>query len=160
MKLKLKPGVKILNVAGLLFGSFSVTLQVQLMASFTSYLLEDRHDMTTQEAGEAVGELGTVSDIAAMLSELFLGALMDAVGRKLPSVIGLFIAGTGTLLSPVPSKMAGLYVLRIITNVGVLPLLWSPYMVDYIQRESLGLLAAYSTVIAHTAAIMSSTVAI
>ena len=33
-------------------------------------------------------------------------------------------------------------------------------MVDYIQRESLGLLAAYSTVIAHTAAIMSSTVAI
>ena len=78
-----------------------------------------------------------------MLTELFLGALMDAVGRKLPSIIGLFIAGTGTLLSPVPSKMPGLYVLRILTNIGVLPLLWSPYMVDYIQRESLGLLAAY-----------------
>ena len=57
---------------------------------------------------------------------------MDKIGRKIPSLVGLFIAGAATILNPVPSDIWPLYILRIALNTSVIPMLWSPYMVDYI----------------------------
>ena len=130
------------------------------MTAFTSYLLDDRHNIRDQEAGRVIGNLGTTSDIFAVITGLFLGSLMDLVGRKLPSVAGLLISGTGTLLNPVPSNLLGLYFCRVMVNIGALPFLWSPYQVDYIKPQSLGLLSSYMTVVAHLCTINASVVAV
>ena len=81
------------------------------------------------------------------MTELVLGTLMDLVGRKIPSITGLVIAGTGTLLFPVPHRLVGLYFCRVAIDVGILPIEWSPYGVDYFHGESLGLYCGYMQVL-------------
>lgn len=130
------------------------------MGHFCVFLLDDRHDIVDKDAARVMGNMGTVSDIFAVSTQLMLGGLMDLIGRKVPSILGLFIAAIGILLSPVPPNLPGLYVCRVMTNVGCLPFMWSPYSVDYIKKETLGLYSAYVTIISHVAAIMSGSGAI
>ena len=128
--------------------------------NFTSFLLDDNFGITDADAARVIGNLGTAGDITSVSTELVLGTLMDLIGRKIPSVGGLILAGTGFLLTPIPKKLGGVYCFRCMIDVGALPLMWSPFGVDYIQSESLGLYSAYSTMITQFTSILGSTVAI
>ena len=130
--MKLNPGATRFNVVSLFLGSFAASIMVHIMSSFAIYLLDDRHHITDKEAGRILGNIGTISDLVAIVSQLFLGSLMDLVGRKKPSIIGLLMASLGILFSPLPPNIPGLYVCHIMIQVGCLPFLWSPYSVDYI----------------------------
>ena len=141
--MKLRHGASKCMVASLILGQFAAHLMVGIMGHFMVYLLDDRHDIHDQDAARVIGNMGTVSEIFAISTQLALGALMDLYGRKIWSVGGLALATLGTLMSPVPTNLPALYVCRVITNVGTLPFMWSPYSVDYIMKESLGLFAAY-----------------
>ena len=130
------------------------------MGGFTSYLLEDRHDIVDAEAAKTLGNLGLFSDLGALSFNLFLGSLMDLIGRKLISVAFLGISGVTVTAIWIPKGLGGVYACRIINNIGLLPLSWSPYGVDYIKKESQGILGAYMVVAAHIGAIMTSPMAI
>ena len=125
--LKLKKGVSYWNVITLLFGFFAVQTQLNLQVGFTSFLLDENFGKTDSDAAEILGNMGFIGDIASVSTELVLGTLMDLVGRKIPSIAGLLLSGTGTLVSPWPNKLVGIYVLRCAINIGCLPLLWSPF---------------------------------
>ena len=85
---------------------------------------------------------------------------MDLVGRKLPVVGGVFLAGIATFISPLPANLLGLYFARAMANIGCIPLLWSPYGVDYVATESQGLLNAISSITTQLVTILATSGAI
>ena len=158
--LSLKPGVTKFMVFSFILGYFSVTIQKQIMGGFTSYLLEDRHGLKDAEAAKTLGNLGLTSDLCSIGFNLILGSLMDLIGRKLISVVFLGISGVTVTAIPFPTGMGGVYACRIINSIGLLPLSWSPYGVDYIKKESQGILGAYMVIAAHIGGIMTNSMAI
>ena len=156
MKLRMKDGVTRLNVFSLLLGVFAVNITLALWNSFTVYLLDDNFDIVDDDAAKVLGNIGFVGDIASASTELFLGTLMDVFGRKAISVSGLLIAGLASLSSPFPRRLIGVYCLRCTANIGNMPLLWTPYSVDYVQRESLGLYAGYGAIFAQVARMLAT----
>ena len=149
-----------MNVTSLFLGVLVAHLMIGVLNRFCVYLLDDRHGITDERAAKVLGNMGTTADVLALTTALMLGSLMDLFGRKIPSIAGLMVASIGILLSPVPQNLPGLYICRILSNVGCLPFMWSPYSVDYIKEETLGLYSAYITVLSHIAAIMSGSGAI
>lgn len=131
-----------------------------MQTDFISYLLDDHFGIVDSDAGEVIGDIGFVGDLASVSTELILGTLMDLVGRKIPSIAGLILAASATLATPFPKKIGWIYAIRCLTNVGTLPLVWSPFSVDYVDSESLGLYSGFKTVITQVASILGSTVAI
>ena len=80
-------------------------------------------------------------------TEFLLGYLMDMFGRKRISVAGLMMAGISMACKPLPNNLIGLYLLKIVSNVGVIPTLYTPFTVDYVMKGSLGLMTGYYNVI-------------
>ena len=160
MGLKMHEGVSPWNVIAFLLSSFACIMQLNMIATFTSFLLDDNFNITDDEAAETLGNLGLAGDIASVSSEIALGTLMDLMGRKVLSISGLAIAGIGTLISPLPKQIYGLYIIRCVIDIGVIPMLWTPFSVDYIQKESLGLLTVYATLVTQVANLMGSSVSV
>ena len=133
LKLKLKPKVTRLNILSLFLAQFICSLILNLEAAFTTYLLEDDYDITGDRAAEVVGNLGSVGDIAVVSTEFLIGYLLDMFGRKGMTVGGLLLAGLAMAAKPLPRNLIGLYLLKIVSNVGVIPTLYTPFTVDYIQ---------------------------
>lgn len=106
--------------------------------AFTIFLLEDHYGVEDSDAAKVLGNLGTVGDVAIVSTEFFIGYAMDLFGRKMLTIFGLLLSGTATFCSPMPSSLTGLYFLRIMTVVGNLPSLNSPYLIDYVSKGSLG----------------------
>ena len=59
---------------------------------------------------------------------------MDLFGRKWITIGGLMIASFATMLKPVPDKIGYLYVLRFITNAGLVALINTPFTLDYVRK--------------------------
>ena len=108
-------------------GLFCATLTVTLQTSFTSYLLADHYGVEDSDAAAILGQIGFVGDLASVSAELFLGHVMDIMGRKWPSVFGLVLSAGAFICSPLPNKLYGLYICRCIGNIGYLPLIYSPF---------------------------------
>ena len=102
MGLKMHEGVSPWNVIAFLLSSFACIMQLNMIATFTSFLLDDNFNITDDEAAKTLGNLGLSGDVASVSSEIALGTLMDLMGRKVLSISGLAIAGIGTLVSPLP----------------------------------------------------------
>ena len=49
---------------------------------------------------------------------------------------------------PMVSNENCLYAFRILTNLGLVPMLYTPYSVDFVRKRSLGLLMGYNSMIA------------
>ena len=156
MKLRMKDGVTRLNVFSLLVGVFAINIQLALWNSFTVYLLDDNFGIVDDKAAKVLGNIGFVGDIASASTELILGTLMDVFGRKAISITGLLVAGLASLSSPFPRRLIGIYCLRCAANIGILPLLWSPYSIDYVYGESLGLYAGYGAIFMQVARMAAS----
>lgn len=120
------------NVSAFYCGQFIVLLVLSLETTFTSYLLEENFDIEGEEAAKVAGNLGFVAAIAALSTEMILGYLMDLFGRKVLLVSGLALTCIGVILQALPKQLVYLYLVRIVTNIGVVPYLVSPYLVDYI----------------------------
>ena len=119
-------------MTAMFFGNFTVILIMSLETSFTSYLLKANFDMSNDKAAETAANLGFFGDIGSISTELLSGTLMDIFGRKTISVGGLFIASIVMFCKPLLGSLAGLYALKIVTNISTVPLMYSPYPVDYV----------------------------
>ena len=91
---------------------------------------------------------------------LVLSSALDFYGRKTLTCTGLFVAGAGLICQGLPDHIGWLYLFNVITSVGTIPAAVSPYAVDYIKPESLGLLASYFTISDTVAGIITSSVVI
>ena len=78
------------------------------------------------------GNLGFVGDIGSISTELMIGSMMDIFGRKSVSVGGLFLVSVVMTCKPLLNSLAALYVLKLFTNIGAVPFLYSPYPMDYV----------------------------
>ena len=133
LNIKTNPRVTALNMTALFVSSFTAILIMTLETSFTTYLLKANFGITNgDEAAKVAGNLGFVGDIGSLSADLFMGAAMDIFGRKYISIGGLFIASVVMFCKPLVTTLSALYVLKVFTNIGALPLLYSPYPVDYI----------------------------
>ena len=138
LKMQLKGGVTPINVVAFYLGFFVTILQASLLTAFTLFLLEDNYGVEDSDAAKVLGNLGTVGDVAVVSTEFFIGYAMDLFGRKMLTISGLLLSGTATFCSPMPSDLTGLYFFRVMTVVGNVPMLNSPYVIDYVSKGSLG----------------------
>ena len=158
--MKLNDGVTKFNVASLLLAIFGGVALLSLQIDFFSYLFDAHFGLEDEEAAEAIGDIDFAATLASITFETVLGTIMDLVGRKGPTVSGLVLTCVMTILVPFPRKLAWLYAIRCFINIGVQPLIQSPYASDYIALESQGLIGAYYQILTTVAAILGSTVAI
>ena len=73
---------------------------------------------------------------------------------------GLLVTGTAIICKPLPGNLIGLYGLSMISSVAVIPVLYTPYTVDYVQKCSLGLITGYYNVLSQGATLVSTSGAI
>ena len=59
---------------------------------------------------------------------------MDLLGRKWITIGGVMVAGLATMLKPVPDQIGYLYVLRTVTNMGMVGIINTPFTLDYIRK--------------------------
>ena len=120
--LKLNDGVSSLNVFALMLAYFGVITLLALQIDFMSFLLDDNFNIVDDEAARVMGNIGFTGTVASIMFGLVLGTLMDIVGRKIPTVAGLFVTGIFTSIIPVPKHIAWLYLFRCINNIATMPL--------------------------------------
>ena len=78
------------------------------------------------------GNLGAAGDVGSICAELVIGSVMDIFGRKTVSIGGLLMVSVVMACKPLLNSLTALYALKILTSIGVVPLLYSPYSVDYV----------------------------
>ena len=135
-------------------------MQLTMSTSFTLFLLEDHYGVSDDDAAKMLGNLGFCGDLASVSTELVLGYIMDYFGRKIPCVVGLILAGGAFIGSPLPSRVSWLYFFRMTMNVGALPILYSPYQIDYVHKGSMGKLQALMSIVSQFASIAATVGAI
>ena len=126
-KLGMNPGVTPINIFSLLLSHFIVILIMSLETTFTSYLLKENYDIHGDEVAEVAGNLGFVGDVGSVTMELLSGPIMDLFGRKSISVGGLAVASVAMFCKPLLRSLTGLYILKVLTNMGTVPLMFGPY---------------------------------
>jgi len=90
--LELKPGFSALNVTTVYMVMFVGGLVMSFMSTFLSYIVKspEYYNVPQNETASTLGELGFYSELVLFPCHLLLGSLMDIVGRKLPTTVGLF----------------------------------------------------------------------
>ena len=83
--------------------------------------------MDQEKATVVQSHMSFVNEIAVLITEIFLGYIMEVLGRKIPSIIGLTVSGLALIASPLPQNTTGLYILRVMAGIGLMPLCYSPY---------------------------------
>lgn len=83
-----------------------------------------------------------------LTSVVFIGYLMDLIGRKKFIVGGLLMVCIFVFIKPMFKNENCLYTFRIFTNLGLIPMLYTPYTIDFVRSKSLGLLMGYNSMIA------------
>ena len=65
---------------------------------------------------------------------MFVGYSMDLFGRKWITVGGIMVLGIAVFSKAIPENIDWLYLLRCLAQLGALPMLGSPFTVDYVQQ--------------------------
>ena len=121
-----------------------------------SYLLEDVYDVDSDKVAGVAGNLGMVSEIGGLGAEVLLGFLQDLLGRKVLTVAGMMIASTSVICKPLPNNIAGLYCLRFCTNMGLIPIMYTPFTIDYIHKDSLSVTAGFMSIVGVSASLSAT----
>ena len=72
------------------------------MNTFLSFIVKDPryYNVPKSDLANQLGTLTFIAEIFLIPSHILLGSLMDSVGRKWPTVIGLFISGFCMMMIP------------------------------------------------------------
>ncbi len=89
--LELKPGFTALNVTTFYMLMFVGGMVISFMSTFLSYIVKspEFYKVPQNETASIVGDLAFYSELVVFPCHLLLGSLMDVVGRKLPTTVGL-----------------------------------------------------------------------
>ena len=89
--LELKPGFTALNVTTFYMLMFVGGMVISFKSTFLSYIVKspEYYKVPQNETASIVGDLAFYSELVVFPCHLLLGSLMDVVGRKLPTTVGL-----------------------------------------------------------------------
>lgn len=68
-------------------------------------------------------------------ADITVGVLLEVVGRKYVTGFGMILASVCIGLVGTPFSLVELYFLRFFVSTGVLPILMSPLVADYVEKE-------------------------
>lgn len=69
--------------------------------TFFSFLLKSQYyQVPPDEAGSVVGLFGFFAQFVCLFFDFGLGTIMDAFGRKIPCISGLFLGGIALIIMP------------------------------------------------------------
>jgi MFS family permease len=111
-----REGVSGLNVSTYFLLQLATALAATFMNTFLIFIVKDPnyYNIKKEDAGSTLGNLTFTAELFIIPSHLLFGLLMDAVGRKFPTSIGLVLAGVSIAL--IPQQHAAvfpiLYILR------------------------------------------------
>lgn len=81
------------------------------------------------------GNCGFYAEIAVIVLSLVLGVIFDTVGRKAPTVFGLWLAGSSIIATPfLTTVYPGFLLMRIFMSLGVIPGINTPLLPDYVHN--------------------------
>jgi len=118
-----------------------------MLYGYTTFILEDPHyyNLTKEQAGAALGYSGFVAEAIVIVSDLFMGIIVDTYGRKIPIVAGLLASALAMAAIPMfTNANTGYLTMRIILSVGTNIGFQLPLIPDYVVKESQGLATSYS----------------
>lgn len=130
------------------------------MNTFLSFIVKDSryYNIPKENLAYLLGTLTFIAELFLIPSHLLLGSLMDSVGRKWPTAIGLFISGFCMMMIPLGRSIyPTLCILRVLIALGILCSQNSPLLADYIQKPSQGLANSYSNIVITFSIILSTT---
>ena len=110
-------------------------IAMSVIYSFVTFILEDPnyYNLSSDEVGANLGYIGMISEVFVIVLELFMGVIIDTIGRKAPLVIGLIIAGVATAAIPLfKSLYPGYLILRILIGMGTIIPVNIPLLPDYV----------------------------
>ena len=61
---------------------------------------KDYYNVPDSKLGGAMGEIGSITEVIVIFQDIFEGFLFDAIGRKIPFIVGLVMSGVGVGLVP------------------------------------------------------------
>ena len=106
-----------------------------VMRSMAPFLFQDSCGYTTDESAKLSGDIGFVSDIFMIASDLIVGYIFDKFGRKYLSITCLFICGVALILYALSNCwVVGYYLTRVTFQVCMLPAENSPLSFDYLPK--------------------------
>lgn len=102
LMLKMNENVTGFNVSTYFLIQSACSIGITFMNSFLVYIVKDLeyYNVPKADLGRVLGDLTFVAELFIIPSHLILGALMDAVGRKYPTALGLLLAGISISLIP------------------------------------------------------------
>ncbi len=112
----MKENVNGFNVSTYFLIQGAIIIGITFMNSFLVYIVKDPeyYNVKKPDLGTVLGNLTFVAELFILPSHLILGSIMDSIGRKIPTVIGIIIAGVCIILIPEEhsSVFPTLYILR------------------------------------------------
>ena len=130
-----RPTVTNLNITALIFTHFTSTLIASLENVFTTYLLLANFGISDDdEEAKIASNLGFVGDLGAISTEIIIGTAFDVIGRKSVTVGGVLLVGLAMACKPLAGSLGVLYALKVASSIGIVPLMYSPYPIDYIEK--------------------------
>lgn len=146
MYLSLKPFIHPMHILAYYLLVFTILLIVQFIISFLIFILGSKqyYAVPDDQVGTVAGDTGFYAELFVIALDLVLGVIFDTVGRKVPTVLGLFLCGTSIIVTPFCHRIYPEYLtLRVFMSLGIIPGVNTPLAPDYVQERSLGLANAY-----------------
>jgi len=102
MYLALRHKATRLNIIALFVVQFATYMLINFMQAFLSYIVKspDYYNVDPRQTGNVLGTLGFYSEIAVILADFIVGAILDLLGRRWPIVVGLLFAGVSVIVIP------------------------------------------------------------
>lgn len=72
------------------------------MTTFLSFIVRSPayYNIPRDQSASVLGGLAFIAELVMLPFSLVLGAVMDAFGRKIPTIVGIMIAGIAIILIP------------------------------------------------------------
>jgi MFS family permease len=137
--MRLTPGTSKLNVLSMFVLTFCLILMLYTKTGTLQYLMILRYGVSVEDVGEVSGNVNAAGAIFLTFFHFPVGALMDLVGRRIPILIGMLVAGGFLIgLTLGHNVYPDLYLMVIVLAVSGSPVESAPFLNDYIEPESFG----------------------
>ena len=114
--------------------------------TFLVYILKNNFHQTSEEANATFSNIVFFTNLVLIFgklklckgSDFIIGALLEMIGRKYVTGFGLILSSISIFFVGIPINVFELYILRFLVATGVLPILMSPLVADYVEKDHRG----------------------
>ncbi len=148
-----------MNVAAVMYASFSTVSMIVVMSLMQPYILTEIVNIPFSEQGTVTGRLHLLQEVVTIFLVGLMGAWSDRVGRRFVYVLGFLIVACGYFVYPLATSENELILYRLIFAVGVamIPVMLSTTIQDVPQEISRGKWLGISNVLQGLGVVLIST---